>query len=74
VKPFKPCTRKICPKLGSLVRARPGGPLDPDINLVSRVGLVINTRGIEVRVMTESGMLVWVRRDSLDVISTLKWV
>ena len=57
--------RPICPKLGHLVHPRAGGPLEAEF---SRIGLIVSVRGIEVLVMTEIGDLVWVRRDSLEVI------
>ena len=49
---------RVCPKPGHIVAWMQG----------KYKGLIVNKRGIEVRVMVSNHELVWIRRDQLEVI------
>jgi|1_EtaG_2_1085319.scaffolds.fasta_scaffold293122_2 hypothetical protein len=60
-------TGSRAPRVGDLVRARPGSELEADDVLIGRPALIIDTRGIKVLVMDLNDAY-WVRRDQLEIL------
>ncbi|GEM_PF-5088399 len=60
--------RTVKPDVGHLVRARNRSALERDIGTTTSA-IVVDKRGIEVRVLLPVGTLSWVRRDQVEVIN-----
>jgi hypothetical protein len=60
--------RTVKPDVGHLVRARNRSALEHDIGTTTSA-IVVDKRGIEVRVLLPVGTLSWVRRDQVEVIN-----